>query len=82
MRICSGDFSFYEDVFMEICHLKICSGDFSLFHEDVFMEICPLKICSGDFPFEDLFRRFFPFEDLFMEICSIFMKMCSWRFVL
>ena len=35
-----GDFSFYEDVFMKICPLKICLRDFS-FCEDVFMEIFP-----------------------------------------
>ena len=65
-------FHFHKDVFMEICHLKICSGDFSFF----------IKICSWWFVLwrfvqvifliEDLFKRFFLFhEDLFMEICSL-----------
>ena len=39
----AGVLSFFEDLIMEICHLKIYSGDFS-FYEDVFMEIYPLKI--------------------------------------
>ena len=67
-------FHFHEDVFMEICHLKICSGDFFLFHEDVFMEICPLKIYSGDFYFWRFVQEIFPFGDLFR-------RFFLWRFV-
>ena len=90
-EICSGRFAFWrffqeifhfrEDVFTEICPLKICSGDFS-FHEDMFMEISPLKIGLGDFSIhEDVFMEICPlkiyladfsfYEDVFMEICPL-----------
>ena len=49
--------SIFRNLFMEICPLKICLGDFSLFHEDVSMEICPLKICLGDFSFENFLQE-------------------------
>ena len=59
--LCSGDLTlFFENLFMEICPLKICSrdlsiedwsvGDLSLF-KDLFIEIYPLKIYSGNFSF-------------------------------
>ena len=44
-----GDLSFFEDLFMEICSLRIHSRDFS-FYDVVFMENYPfLKICLGRF---------------------------------
>ena len=58
LKFYSGDFSFYEDVFMKICPLMINSRDFSIWR--FVQEIFPfMKIYSGDFSFEDLFRRFF-----------------------
>ena len=76
-----GDFSFHEDMFMEIFpFMKICSWRF--FHWRFLQEIFPvLKICLGDISFH---------EDVFIEICPLkiysgdfsFMKMCSWRFIL
>ena len=55
LKIYSGDFSFYEDVFMEIYPLKICLRGFS-FYEDLFRRLLLLKICSGEISFEDLLR--------------------------
>ena len=60
---------------MEICPLKICSGDLSIedwsvgdlsLFKDLFMEIYPLKIYSGDFSF---------YEDVFMEIYPLKIEM-------
>ena len=65
----------FWNLFMEICLLKIFSGDFSY----------SWRCVHGDLSFEDLFRRFFFFhKDLFMVICPL--KICSgdfshWRFI-
>ena len=67
---------------MEICLLKICSEDFSFSWRCVYGDLSFWKFVQEIFPFEDLFRRFFPFlkiclgdfsfhEDVFMEICPI-----------
>ena len=63
-------------MFIEICPLKICVGDLSLF-EGLIMEICPLKIYSGDFSFyEDL-----SIEDRSVGDLSLFEK-CFRGFIL
>ena len=72
MKICSGDLSFYEDVFM-----KICLGDFSF--EDLFKRFFLWKLVQEIFPFEDVFRRFFLLwrcvhKDLFRRF--FLLKMC------
>ena len=67
-RYVHGDFSFHEDMFMEIFPLKISSGDFSRF-EDLFRRyFLSWRCVHWDLSIEDLFRRFFLYEDVFMEI--------------
>ena len=73
-----------KNLFMEICHLKIYSGDLSL--EYLFMEICPLKICSGDLSLEYLFMEIFQLKifsrdlSLWSDIFFFFLKLMSLAF--
>ena len=69
LKICLGDISFHEDVFIEICPLKIYSGDFSF-----------MKMCSWRFILWRLkCRRFIPFEDLSFK--NLNKRFIPWKFV-
>ena len=86
LKIYSGDFSFYEDVFMmnyiEDFSMEIYSGDFS-FYEDAFRQKISIEYCSvGDLSlFKDLFMVICPLKIEVLEIYS-FLKICSKIFVL
>ena len=70
LKIFQEIFHFHEDVFMEICHLKTCSRDFSFF----------IKICSWWFVLWRLVKWFFSLK-IYSRDFSFFMKICSWRFI-